>query len=88
MSVSQVSSQVVSRIENAYEEWKKNKNFNPHLDKAFRQVWIESAMKEAQLSADTTVLALKMISESDPIGVGLDEVEDLCKNALSVYEGG
>ena len=88
MSKNQVSKEVVSRIENAYEEWKKNKNFNPHLDKAFRQVWVESAMKEAQLSADTTVLALKIISEGDPIGVGLDEVTDLCQKALSAYEVG
>lgn len=88
MSKNQVSPEVVSRIENAYDEWKKNKNFNPHLDKAFRQVWVESAMKEAQLSADTTVLALKIISEGDPIGVGLDEVTDLCQKALSAYEVG
>ena len=88
MSKNQVSKEVVSRIETAYEEWKKNKNFNPHLDKAFRQVWIDSALKEAQLSADTTVLALKIISEGDPIGVGLDEVKDLCQKALSAYEVG
>ena len=45
-------------------------------------------MKEAQLSADTTVLALKIISEGDRISVGLDEVSDLCQKALSAYEVG
>ena len=88
MSKNQVSKEVISRIENAYSEWKKNKNFNARLDKAFREVWIHSAMQEAQISADTTVLALEIISKGDPIGVGLDEIKGLCVSALSAYESG
>ncbi|MCT4613605.1 MAG: hypothetical protein N4A49_01870 [Marinifilaceae bacterium] len=83
--MNKIDCKIIKRINSSYDEWVKGKKFNPELDKAFRTVWVESAIKEAQLSADTILLALKIITEGDPISIGLDEVSDLCKKALNAY---
>ena len=49
--------------------------------------WTNEMIKEKQTTekVSTLLIALEIMANGDPIGVGLDEIKELAQNALDVF---
>lgn len=85
--MNEVSDEIKKRIELDFADWeKKQSGVSLAMPQYVKDAWMAGALHEAQVAANTLVIGLTIISRSDPISIGLDEVTTMAEKGLSAYQ--